>query len=1464
MSTLRVPPAAVLALVILSNPAVAADDEISYRIQWSRIADYPVRLSELSAIAMQGRIYVIGGKNTRDNMDLADNQDVDFNYEYDPGANQWTQRAGLPTAQYDVALAALEGRIYAIGSANESYDPASDRWSRHNPLPNGGAHLEAAAAGSEIFVFSAESPKTANRNMAFNPKTGVWRERAPMPTPRLFNNAIALGGKVYVMGGIGYDAQGRLGPIHNVVEVYDPAADRWEARRPMPDGVFGAAGAGVVDGKILLVGASKGERLSDIKATGDVYVYDPATDRWGRATPVPHNHGGAGVAFLDGRIYVVGGHNEGFVQFREAYAGTIERAGDSELPGRQLLELPRLNAEILAHHVPRQMQAMRDGGKAIAPEADQLAAKAKRALDTGDSYRAYRLLARAFGLAHGPAEMLAYDVAAAFALKLNQAIFRPADTIDILLEPAYDVGTPLPGAFRARLWLETVQGVVPNTERILRISEIGRQRVSYPAANVPSGVVSVGYELLNPEGQSLVRVYYSFAVMAAGRPSLAELQALVAALRAKPELRKAHSLSLALDTAEYVVEGLARETAGYSGHWRRWLTPLAVRFGGGAERPGLWGPVRCPEDIDFALEIIRDLQAGRDPLANRRGDMRLATRLSGGGLMSFRLFVPEGASQKLRGLIVALHSGAGDQSFFEWEASSLPAGRPYVNAFKTLAQKLGFMAACPSGYGEVGNRFDGEQGVKMATALVERLQAVYPVPSGSAFLTGWSIGSLAAWRIGMQRPERFAGMALIAGEASWLTQRDAAAAAKLPVLFITGDRDFSIQQARKTRDLAQQYLPLFRYMELPNTEHGDTWPRGLESVFQFFDEVRSSSERGTAPGVGGGASDGPKRSYLQERAQFRTKLTRTGPAPAAQALSAPPAGLQSVAYSSGDLKLQAWLSAPQAADGKRSPALVFFHGGFELNADYVEMARPFQDAGFVVMFPTLRGENGNPGHFEMLLGEVDDAAAAVRWLASQPYVDPTRIYTYGHSAGGRVSLMLSLRDDVPVRIGGSSAGVYTADGLKRWADRAPFDAADDRERRIRAPFDFVHTMGHRHLTFAGRQEYSAERIAEFKRLAAGTKLEIREVEGDHMGCVKPAIAEFLRAITPLTFRSGQSVGSSWTMNVALGDLDGDGDLDLIEVNYGGPSRVWLNNGAGVFTDTGQALGRTASHAAALGDLDGDGDLDAFVANVEDQSNAVWINDGKGRFTPSGQQFERNSSMCVARGDLDGDGDPDIVAGRFGAGALVLLNDGKGRFGPGQQLGAATAAGVALGDVDSDGDLDLVTGGWSENKDVAANIVWINDGKGRFVQAQSLDEPGRRVHSGVALGDVNGDGRLDVVLGFGGGDRIFAVWLNDGKGRFHRASDMAGSGSVHGLALADLDRDGDLDLALAQEGPNTIWINNGRGEFTDSGLRLGNALSSSVAIGDLNRDGALDLVFADSDPGATARTAPNAVWIQRRD
>ena len=246
----------------------------------------------------------------------------------------------------------------------------------------------------------------------------------------------------------------------------------------------------------------------------------------------------------------------------------------------------------------------------------------------------------------------------------------------------------------------------------------------------------------------------------------------------------------------------------------------------------------------------------------------------------------------------------------------------------------------------------------------------------------------------------------------------------------------------------------------------------------------------------------------------------------------------------------------------------------------------------------------------------------------------------------------------------------------------------------------------------------------------------------------------------------------WPIDVALGDLDGDGDLDAVIVDNNQPSQVWRNDGGvqggtlGTFTDSGHTIGITQTHAIALGDLDGDGDLDAFVGRDREVPDQIWLNDGTGVFTNSGQSLGSADTCDVALGDLDSDGDLDAftVAGcNWGARVNhVWHNQGGGVFT--QTVGLlyeGQTFAVALGDVDNDGDLDAVTGnyGWQVGSSLK---LWLNDGIGQFVETTSLEEFTWEARD-LALADLDGDLDLDLVVGTGVNDPN-TVWLNQGGAR----------------------------------------------------------------------------------------------------
>ena len=325
------------------------------------------------------------------------------------------------------------------------------------------------------------------------------------------------------------------------------------------------------------------------------------------------------------------------------------------------------------------------------------------------------------------------------------------------------------------------------------------------------------------------------------------------------------------------------------------------------------------------------------------------------------------------------------------------------------------------------------------------------------------------------------------------------------------------------------------------------------------------------------------------------------------------------------------------------------------------------------------------------------------------------------------------------------------------------------------------------------------------------------------------------------FAAGVAIGTDTasTLSAALGDVDGDGDLDLIAGNVGQTNKVYLGNGDGTF-GTGTAIGTDTdqTHSVALGDVDGDGDLDLIAGNVG-QTNKVYLGNGDGTFgTGTAIGTDTDYTRSVALGDLDGDGDLDVVTGNYAQTNKVYLGNGDGTFGTGTAIGTDTddTRSIALGDVDGDGDLDVIAGNYAQT-----NKVYLGNGAGGFSSGVAIGTDTDNTRS-IALGDVDGDGDLDVIAG--NYSQTNKVYLGNGNGTFGSGTAIGtDTDSTTSVALGDVDGDGDLDVIAGNYSQtNKVYLGNGNGTF-GSGTAIGTDTDSttSVALGDVDGDGDLDVI-----------------------
>ena len=339
---------------------------------------------------------------------------------------------------------------------------------------------------------------------------------------------------------------------------------------------------------------------------------------------------------------------------------------------------------------------------------------------------------------------------------------------------------------------------------------------------------------------------------------------------------------------------------------------------------------------------------------------------------------------------------------------------------------------------------------------------------------------------------------------------------------------------------------------------------------------------------------------------------------------------------------------------------------------------------------------------------------------------------------------------------------------------------------------------------------------------------------------------------PVFRRSEQVFEHAATNNIALGDLDGDGDLDAVFSNmHDNDSRVYLNDGRGQFTATEQLLTQQG-HGVDLGDLDADGDLDICITCAEYGFDLmVYLNDGKANFTISPQNLGDSllAGNSVELYDIDTDGDLDAVVVYYRQDNIIYLNDGQGKF---TRSDLTFPTGASWADLDSDGDVDIL----HREPEVGFKTL-LNDGTGRFVEHWSKTDSALN-RGGVGLGDIDGDGDADAVVAFldQSEHRFSTVWYNDGTGRFNESDTKLPLTRYARLAIGDLNGDGYADVFLNNFGlPSAVWLNDGNGGLFDSGLRLpGEWLNADCPLGDLDGDGDLDVFIAAFGGG------PNEIWF----
>jgi hypothetical protein len=335
--------------------------------------------------------------------------------------------------------------------------------------------------------------------------------------------------------------------------------------------------------------------------------------------------------------------------------------------------------------------------------------------------------------------------------------------------------------------------------------------------------------------------------------------------------------------------------------------------------------------------------------------------------------------------------------------------------------------------------------------------------------------------------------------------------------------------------------------------------------------------------------------------------------------------------------------------------------------------------------------------------------------------------------------------------------------------------------------------------------------------------------------------------------------------VVTGDLNGDGRLDLAVANSAGNTvSILRGNANGTFQAAQDFATGAVPRSLAVGDFNKDGKLDLVTANAGAYDLSVLSGNGDGTFQPPTSIGIGSRQLSVAVGDFNSDGKLDLAvaaivpSGEYFPGAIdydVLLGHGDGTFGAPSRNeiyfgDTVYSAAVTVADLNGDGKLDFAM---ALETTFSSNVtVALGTGAGTLGPASSFTV-GYSPQS-VAAGDVNGDGKVDLVTA-NSYDNNVSVLLGTGTGTFGGAQNFAAGVQPRSVAMADFNGDGKIDLLTGNAGSVSVLFGSGTGSFSPPAFGAAASRPLGVAVADFNRDGRPDAAWADNSAN-TASVALN--------